>query len=67
MVIGMSADRPGVRDCAKLRSYILDGCRHALSESLAHALALQSARSPSAMPKRRNSSNGFTKDYSRNG
>ena len=67
MVIGMSADRPGVRDCAKLRSYILDGCRHALSESLAHALALQSARSPSAMPKRRNSSNSFTKDYSRNG
>jgi hypothetical protein len=69
MVIGMSADRPGVRDCAKLRSYILDGCRHALSESLAHALALQSARPPSAIPKRRTSSNSnsFTKDHPRSG
>ena len=69
MVIGMSADRPGVRDCAKLRSDILDGCRHALSESRAHALALQSARPPSAIPKRRTSSNSnsFTKDHPRSG
>ena len=56
MVIGTSADRSGVRDCAKLRSYILDGCRHALSDSLAHASALQSVRPPSPLPKRRPSS-----------
>ena len=45
MVIGAHSersDRSGVRDCAKLRSFILDGCRHALSDSLAHARARQS-------------------------
>ena len=30
----------GVRDCTKLRAFILDACRHALSGSLAHATRL---------------------------
>lgn len=37
MVIGESAERSGVRDCAKLRSFVLDGCRHAFAASFAHA------------------------------
>ena len=40
MVIG--AERSGVRDCAKLRSFILDGCRHALAASITHATSLSS-------------------------
>ena len=36
MVVGTSLERSGVRDCAKLRSFILDGCRHALSASQHH-------------------------------
>ena len=50
LVIGAS----GVRDCAKLRAFILDGCRHALSASLAHAQSL-AERSASPLPKRRTS------------
>jgi len=37
LVIGASSERSGVRDCAKLRSFILDGCRHALNASLHRA------------------------------
>ena len=42
MIIGVSAERSGVRDCAKLRSFVLDGCRHALAASFEHATSISS-------------------------
>ena len=46
MVIGASSnERPGVRDCAKLRSFVLDGCRHALAASLEDAKGTTSSSS----------------------
>ena len=44
MVIGgaTTGSSAGVRDCAKLRSFMLDGCRHALAISMAHATSLSS-------------------------